>query len=238
MSGAGVGKGRGATALTSPEPEAVAGFLREHPDFLDERPELLASLSLHHATGGKAVSLIERQVDVLRQRQRELEGQCQQMLGFAEENAAIAARFDAFVRDLLLVREPAHLPASVVGGLQRQFSVPQVALRLWRVGPAFRGMPWGQPPEAAIIEMADALDAPSCGADGSHPVAAWLSPEGAHTHSLALIPLRGDAQPTPFGLLALGAADPDRFGADMGTAFLERLMVIVGAALARLTDDA
>ena len=48
-------------------PTDVEEFLRAHPNFLQDRPGLLAVLNLPHGGEG-AVSLVERQVSVLRQR--------------------------------------------------------------------------------------------------------------------------------------------------------------------------
>jgi len=57
-----------ANAIESPDAEAVARFLLSHPSFLEDHPELLSSMQLSHQSGGRTVSLMERQVDVLRQR--------------------------------------------------------------------------------------------------------------------------------------------------------------------------
>lgn len=48
------------------DPERVAAYLRQYPEFLDERPDLLSSLSLSHDTPAGVSSLIEKQVAALR----------------------------------------------------------------------------------------------------------------------------------------------------------------------------
>ena len=57
------------------------------------------------------------------------------------------------------------------------------------------------------------------------------------SRSLALIPLRADAEMAAFGLLVLASDDATRFAADMGTSFLERMGIYCSAALSRLRPD-
>ncbi len=62
----------------------VSDYLRAHPDFLVQHPELLETLELNH-TSGSAVSLIERQVEILRGRSQRLEDRLTSEGGEAEE---------------------------------------------------------------------------------------------------------------------------------------------------------
>ncbi len=76
--------------------EAVARYLEDHPDYFQRHPELLARIALTHAVGGRAVSLIERQVQVLRDQSRNLQRQLRDLVGNARDNDALADRLDRF----------------------------------------------------------------------------------------------------------------------------------------------
>ena len=67
---------------------AIADYLKSHPDFFERHPLILLSLKLPHRTGGSAVSLVERQVSVLRQRNAQLERQFKDLVAAAEEQLA------------------------------------------------------------------------------------------------------------------------------------------------------
>ena len=211
--------------------EAIAAWLDGQPDFFERRPDVLARLALRHAHGGRAVSLIERQVEVLREKNRVLDRRIAELVRTARDNDTILDRLQALVRAMLLAPDAAALPALVEAGLREHFVVPQVALRLWRIDD---GRPAGgcAEVEPALIEQTAAQAAPYCGAPGTWLAASLLSERGADTRSIALVPLRLGAHPRPFGLLALGSADTGRFASDLGVAFLARIGEVVSAALA------
>ena len=221
----------------SPDAEAVARFLLDHPSFLEDHPELLSSMQLSHQSGGRTVSLMERQVDVLRQRYKALELRLADLLRHGEENDAITNRLHQWTRPLLLVRDPADLPDRITQGLHERFAVPQVALRLWGVGATganLSGRDWAEPVDGSIQAWADANRTPHCGPRTDQGAAVWFEDRGASTRSMAMMSLRVGASAHAFGLLALGSADVNRFDPAMGTAFLERIAEIASAALSRL----
>ena len=111
--------------------DEVARYLRDNPDFFAEHVDLLASISLPHPHGGRAISLQERQLEVLRERHRALELKLAELLRLGEENDAIGAKVQKWTRELLLAAEPSELPTIVSDGRAENFSVPQVAMRLW-----------------------------------------------------------------------------------------------------------
>lgn len=226
-----------ANADGSTSAEAVARFLLDHPSFLEDHPELLSSMQLSHQSGGRTVSLMERQVDVLRQRYKALELRLADLLRHGEENDAITKRLHQWTRPLLLVRDPAELPDRITQGLHERFSVPQVALRLWGVGATGAnrsGRDWAEPVDESIQAWADANRTPHCGPRNDQGAAAWFEDRGASTRSMAMMSLRVGASAQAFGMLVLGSADVNRFDPAMGTEFLERIAEIASASLSRL----
>jgi uncharacterized protein YigA (DUF484 family) len=210
----------------------VADWLHAHPDFFDQHADLLSEVKLRHPHGGRAISLVERQVLVLRERNKALESKMAELIRIGQENDAIATRLQLLTRELLRTSDQSQLPAVLVEGLQTGFAVPQVAVRLW--GVAGLAAPFGEDVSADTRRRIDELAQPYCGPN-SHPEAAgWLPAGGEETGSMALLALRVGANPESFGLLVLGSPDAGRFQAGMGTAFLAKIAEIAGASLSRL----
>ncbi len=214
--------------------DEVAQFLSQHPDFFDHHPEVLLNVAIPHPQDGQAVSLVERQSLILRERIKALELRLADMLRHGEENDAIADRIVHWARALLSQTDPAQLPHTVLDELMRQFNVPFGALRLWNVAPAYAGLDWAQPVSDDMVRLASSMQAPFCGSNVGFEVAAWMAPDPATVRSLTMMPLRVGGQPQAFGMLALGSPDLDRFQITMGTAFLARITELASAALARL----
>jgi uncharacterized protein YigA (DUF484 family) len=153
-----------------------------------------------------------------------------------QENDAIGDKLLRWTRQLLLAADPERLPAAVIDGMQGGFGVPHVALRLWGLREAHRGLACAAPAEVDAITLANSMKQPYCGPNADFQAASWLPQGGASTRSIALLPLRKGADPTAFGMLVLGSPDPGRFQMNMGTAFLERIAEIASAALSRLVE--
>jgi len=211
----------------------VANYLSGHPDFFDQHPELLTTLQLPHPQNGQAISLVERQSMMLRERIKTLESRVADMVRNAQENDAISSRLVAWARTLLLADDPAALPDRLVSAMKDEFSVPHCALRLWSVKPAYAALAYARPVETDTISLANSMRAPFCGSNVGFEAATWFD-DGSSVQSLAMLPLRIGADPATFGLLVLGSADKDRFQIGMGTTFLERIAELASAALARL----
>src|SRR4030095_11926792 len=102
----------------------VARYLNEHPDFFDQHPELLGLLNVPHPQSGQAISLVERQSLLLRDRIRGLETRTAELLRHGQENDVIPDRMVRWARTLLAERDAARLPDIAVDELKRTFSVP------------------------------------------------------------------------------------------------------------------
>jgi len=212
----------------------IAQYLVDHPDFFDQHPELLAGMQLPHPHNGQAISLVERQSLMLRDRIKSLEMRIAEMVRHGQENDAIADKLVAWTRALLLESDPARLPSALVGELKRVFDVPYAGLRLWSPAASVAGLECARPVGSDTISLANSMRVPFCGSNVGFEAAAWLEESGASVQSIAMLPLRVGADPQTFGLLVLGSADRDRFQVTMGTAFLERIAELASAALARL----
>lgn len=211
----------------------IANYLANTPDFFERHAGVLAAVQLSSPHGQRAVSLQERQAEMLREKIKGLELRSAEMIRHGQENSAIADRLHRWTRELLMTRDTQDLPLVAAREMAAQFNVPQVAIKLWGVADDFSGQPYAQGASDDVQAFASSLPRPYCGANPGLEAAGWLVDPGA-VASLALIPLRAGGGQDAFGLLVLGSPDPQRFAADMGTEFLERMGDLTSAALSRL----
>jgi uncharacterized protein YigA (DUF484 family) len=214
--------------------DEVANFLAEHPDFFQQRPELLGLLDVPHPQNGQAISLVERQSLVLRERVRTLEAKLAELIRHGEENDIIVDKLVRWSRGMLAQPEPAQLPATLVADLKSGFAIPFAAVRLWNVLEEYAALDFARPVGADAIRLAASMNAPFCGSNVGFDAAAWMSADPELIKSLAMLPLRVGVNTEAFGMLVLGSPDKDRFQITMGTAFLARIAELSSAALARL----
>jgi hypothetical protein len=224
-------------ALTNPITEDdIANYLVNSPDFFQRHAELLASVHLASPHNNRAVSLQERQAEMLRDKIKLLEHRLMDMIRHGNENALLANRLLRWAGSLFLTTDPASMPQQIAGQIVEQFSVPQVTIRVWGVAPHFasRDFALGVSEDAKLF--ASSLTEPFCGVNTGFEAVTWLADPGAAA-SIALLPLRSTpAGPTSaaFGLLVLSSPDAQRFNSGMGTDFLQHVAEIASAALGRL----
>ena len=217
----------------------IAHYLASNPEFFQRHAELLSTVQLTSPHGHRAVSLQERQAEMLRDKIKVLELRIMEMIRAGSENMVIADRLQRWARQLLQVPTPAGLPQAIVEEIRGQFMVPQVAIKVWGVAAAHQGAEFAQGASEDARTFASSLTQPYCGVNAGFEPVQWLEDPKA-VQSLALIPLREGAvtEPTPaFGLLVLASPDSQRFTSGMGTDFLERIAELASAALARLRQD-
>jgi uncharacterized protein YigA (DUF484 family) len=223
---------RGLAAVDTEE-ESIASYLQRNPEFFERHQGVLARLKLPHARGGSTISLVERQIEVLRDKQAALEGKLAELVRVARANDAIAERLHRFTRRLLRGAPRAAAIAHIEAGLREDFDAFHAALVL--IGPA------ADPTLPSFVRSVRADDAhlksfetlfasgkPRCGQARDSQREFLFGPEGMEMGSVALVPL-GDKG--SLGLLALGSADRDRFHPGMSTEFLARLADLISDAL-------
>lgn len=215
--------------------EDIAAFLQANPDFFRDHAELIATIDVPHPHGEHAISITERQLITLRDKNRLLEHKLGELLECGEDNDIKSEK----MHRLSVAMVAAGTFQSVVHALEyhlsEDFAIPFIALRLWDA-PANSG---DLPQYAAVGEelqaFVESLTRPSCGSSAGFDTTPWFGDNAPLVRSQALVALRtvGDTM----GMIALGSDDSARFQADMGTLFLERLGELVSAALARVTRE-
>ena len=223
---------RGIAAVDSDE-ESVASYLQCNPEFFERHQALLARLELPHARGGAAISLVERQIEVLREKQAALEAKLAELVRVARANDAIFERLHRFTRRLLRVVPRAEAIARIEAGLREDFDAFHAALVLIgeqhdAAAPRFVRMVRADDPNLESFESLFASGKPRCGQARDSQREFLFGPECPQMGSVALVPL-GDKG--SIGLLALGSADRDRFHPGMSTEFLARMAELIADSL-------
>jgi uncharacterized protein YigA (DUF484 family) len=212
------------TRIGGPTAEQIAAYLDKHPEFFDEHPDLLAGLRLSH-TSGKAVSLIERQVQVLREQNETLKSRLMQLVNVARDNDRLSSRMHQMTVDLLQSGSLVALLDTLEDHLRNEFKADAFALRLVGLGEALQretGV------EALLIDAASKAlfptslceGKPQCGRLKQQQLEFLFGDQARDIESAAVIPLGDHGRD---GLLAIGSREINRFNPCMGTLFLSYL---------------
>lgn len=214
----------------------IADYLSNTPDFFLRHAELLAAVQFTSPHSHRAVSLQERQAEMLREKIKVLEQRIMEMIRNGNENVMLSDKILRWARSLFLATDVQQLPAAIEQEIKQQFAVPQVGIRVWGVAPEHASQPFAVGVSEDAKLFASSLMEPFCGLNTGFEAVGWLEAPFSVT-SLALIPLRiGTAGDTgsAFGMLVLGSPDAHRFNSGMGTDFLARIGELASAALSRL----
>lgn len=220
-----------------PSEQAVHEYLAEHPDFFENHANLLDTLNLPHATGG-AVSLVERQVSVLRQKDLKLEKQLKELIEVARANDLLSAKIHELTMQLLAAPELKSTIIALEEGMRSGFGVDQAVLVVFGDPGAFDDIDAGrffrviEKNAAALGPFKTFLDGSSarCGQIRDAQRDFLFQDEADEVGSAALVPLGEGAE---IGFLAIGSADANRFHPGMSIDFVTRLGDLVAGALKR-----
>ncbi len=214
--------------------QQLADYLRENPDFFSRYSELLGELAMPHDANG-AVSLIERQVHVLRQQQINSQDRLQDLVETARDNERLSERLHRVSIESISTDDLDGAITTLPELIRESFVIDYLGLRVESPSPP------SQPREELVdprnetyrdIRIRIAHGRAVC--DDRLPPAAIEYLFGAaaieHVQSVALVPLGRH----PIGVLALGSKEASRFKPDMGTWYLDRIGELLGAVLRRL----
>ena len=222
--------------------EDIANFLVNTPDFFERHAELLAAVRLNSPHGARAVSLQERQADMLREKIRALEMRLMDMMRHGTDNEVLIERMQRWVKTLLMTANARDLPYTIADHIQHDFMVPQVAIKVWGVANDYQIEPFAVGVGDEVKTFAETLSTPYVGMNQNFEAVKWLL-EPSAAQSVAMVALRATrAEDTPqtaanqpvIGLLVMASPDAQRYHEGMGTAFIERLGDLASAALSHL----
>jgi uncharacterized protein YigA (DUF484 family) len=222
--------------------ERIERYLGLNPDFFERHQALLARMRLPHMRTGSTVSLVERQVEVLREQKSDADRRLAEFVAVARANDQLADRIHRFTRRMMRAPDAQTALTSLEASLREDFdafhsvlvltgSVPSLAT----IGlePFLRKLP----ADDANIRSFEALlntGKPRCGQVRDTQRDFLFGPEAASIGSVALVPLNDNkAEGGSIGLLALGSAERERFHPGMSTDFLKRMAELITDALSR-----
>ncbi len=223
---------RGLAAVESDE-ESTARYLQHNPDFFERHQPLLARLRLPHVRSGSTISLVERQVEVLREKHTGLEQKLAEFVRVARANDAIADKLHRFTRRLLRAGSRAAVLEQIEASLREDFDAFHSVLLLIGTEPTDAGQHFLRvigAEDAALksFENLFASGKPRCGQVRDSQRDLLFGADANGIGSVALVPL-GDKG--SLGLLALGSTERDRFHPGMSTEFLARMGDLIADAL-------
>ena len=211
-------------------PEQVAAYLHAHPEFFVDRDELLGEMRIPHQPGD-AVSLVERQVRLLRERNIEMRHRLSQLMDVARDNDRLFDKTRRLVLDLLDAASLEEVVSAVEDSLRREFQVPFVSLILFSETPMPVGR-WVSSAEAhQAIGRLLAGGKTLCGVLRSHELAFLFGDEERDSvGSAAVVALSFQGL---HGVLAIGSPDPQHYKSSLGTLFLSYIAEVLARVLPR-----
>jgi uncharacterized protein YigA (DUF484 family) len=217
--------------------EMVADYLRSRPDFFDDREQLLADMHLQHESGA-AISLVERQVSVLRDRNNEILERLHKLLDNAKANDQLIEQTRRMVLGLLDAKDFEQLILALEKSLTEDFGIDFCRLHLISdteqqdIGP----LTWLSSQQAAE-SIHGLLNAKKviCGVLRREEREFIFGEQSAELGSAAVVPLSTHRK---LGLLAIGSRDPEHYKSGMGTMFLDYIAEVLIRVLPKAMPDA
>jgi uncharacterized protein len=217
----------------------VAQYLQTYPDFFERNGLLLTKLRLPHLREpGATVSLVERQVEVLRERNHALERKLKELVDVARANDLLADRIHRLSQRLIRTHGLLATVNAIETSLREDFEAMHSVLVLF-----LEEARTLEPQATNFLRAADAGSAelksfesllesgkPRCGQIRDTQRDYLFGKDTIEIGSVALTPVGPKGS---LGILAIGASDVDRFHPTMSTEFLSRIGELVAYALAR-----
>ncbi|MDB3966211.1 DUF484 family protein [Porticoccaceae bacterium] len=210
--------------------DMVREFLRDNPRFLDDNPDILESLSLPH-NSGNAVSLVERQVGVMRDRNKEMRNRLDNMLATAHDNDLLFEKTKRLVLNLLEAKNLPAMVETIYDSLGKDFEIDFYSLTLLGDEKSLpRTMARVASVEKANEQVSTLIGSNRaiCGVLREEEMTFLFGEKGLQVGSVAAVPLRYN---NLYGILAIGNADPNFYKSSMGTLFLSYIAEVVNRIL-------
>jgi len=213
--------------------EKVAQYLQANPEFFQYHENLLENLRVPHSNTGIAISLIEKQVSLLRNQKNELDKQLQSLIQAARNNEQIINRMQRFTLDIIHAHSIDDIIMLCQEEMQNNFNADYVGIKLI-------GDPTKYKDNSAFVANDDVLlqsfqplfknRKPLCGRITKKQCQLMFPNHIDDIHSAVLAPLQNAEN---IGIIALGSDDEFRFQTSMGTLFISHLAEIITAALSK-----
>lgn len=211
----------------------IKDYLQTNPDFFEEHPDILQLISLPHESG-VAVSLIERQVSLLRDRNQEMRERINSLLDAAKTNDKLFEKTKRLVVSLLESEDLATLVDTLSESLRTDFQVEFHSLILFgdqQSMPSCNTKVVGMDQANSQIGTLLRTNRPISGVLGSDELAFLFGDQSTDVGSVAAVPL---SHGSTFGILAIGNSDPNYYRSSMGTLFLSYIADVLNRVAPKL----
>src|SRR6056300_203041 len=195
----------------------VAEWLSQNPNFFEKHTWLLEKLIVPHQRGS-AVSLVERQTSMLREKANTLEIHLSDMIEAARHNDGQFGKTKRMVLSLLEADSFDEVSIALEESLCGDFSGDEVELILFSDTEldvnSLRVLPRSQ---TSMVQPLVETNLPSCGQFSDAMTRFLFRDSKEPVRSVAAVPLvKGET----LGLLVIGSYDPHYFQSSQGTVFL------------------
>lgn len=217
--------------------QAVHDYLATHPEFFEQNPRLLSSLNLPHSSGG-TISLVERQISVLRQKDLKLERQLKELISVARANDVLSAKIHELTLQLMAAKDLSTSVFALEEAMRSGFGADQSVLVHFGDPEAFTDIDAGRffrvldrkKPSLKPFNTFLNGSGPRCGKIRDSQREFLFRDDAEEIGSAALVPIGNGAE---IGFLAVGSTDSNRFHPGMSIDFLTRLGDLIAGALKR-----
>jgi uncharacterized protein YigA (DUF484 family) len=219
-------------AAKETDPEKISRYLRDNPDFFDGHPDLVAELRLSHSSG-KAVSLVERQIQVLRDQNNTLKARLRELIDVAHDNDHLNQRMHEMTLGLLKARSTGELMDTLEDHLRNEFNSDSIAAHLVAADEVTERETIAVRLGAADVARELFVAAfqhgkPQCGRLSEQQLEFLFHEQAGSIQSAVVVPLGAHAE---HGLLAIGNREAERFSSGMDTLFMTHLGELLAAFL-------
>lgn len=208
----------------------VAAWLKANPDFFMAHSDVFSAMQIPHPQGGHAISMVERQLISLRERNSKLEKQLSELIGYGQHNDSLIEKLHRLTLALLRAGDAEMTLAVVHESLRADFAIPLSATRWWGEPISTHPLAEASLCSSELKSYVAGLDRPYVGPNAAHESRDWLGAGGGDAQSFAYVPLQDGGV---CGVLMLASNDTERFTPDMATDVLTRLAHLTSAALGR-----
>lgn len=224
MTGETISKSSAELPQESVSADDVESFLMRHPDFFEDRKELLEALEIPHGGAG-SVSLVERQVTVLRERNIAMRSHLAELTHNAETSEAILEASQRMILAVLQSSNVTDLGATIEAGLTDFFGV-EYASHVWLscAAESLGDVVACETDRQTTIETLLRRQRAYCGVFRADEMSAMF-PGCATEGSAAIAPLH--INEALIGAIGVGSSDVHRYDSSVGTLFLEHLAQII-----------
>lgn len=209
----------------------IISYLQNNTDFFKNNPDILSQMEIPHECNG-ATSLIELQVNVLKDKNDEMKAKMVDLMQMARENDQLSERMIKLTLSLMEAEDLPQVLQALDKTIRSEFQADAIAIRLFekeKMPDIFPDILISKDdPELKPFEFFFRAERPLCGRLKPDQLEFMFKDNSKEIQSAVLIPL---GHRSGIGMLAIGSKDKDRFHPAMGTVFLKQMGALVSGML-------